>query len=88
MEPEQQFIRHRVETRPFLRHRPGILIDCARACFGPVKADRILCGLVIIIWGPVCPSEIIDPRRGAIMVSGSHEMGETKRRHIVHDRLA
>ena len=64
-----------------------VLGDGVASGRGSIEADPRVVGAVVVNRCPVGASGV-DPRTGAMVVPLGHQMMQTERRHVVHDRFA
>src|SRR6185369_817552 len=87
MKPEQKLLRTLLKIRELLSHRQMILAHCAATSLRPIESNPERIRLVIVNRVPIVTLFLVPPGRWAIMMSTPKEMMQSKRRHVIHDRL-
>src|SRR6185436_15730692 len=87
MKPKQKLLGTTLQIRKLLPHPLLILTHCVAAAAGPIKSDPKCTSFVIVDRVPIVAFFLVPPRRWSVMMSSPHQMMESKRRHVIHDRL-
>ena len=88
MEPEQQCFRRALQTAKFRGDLGCVLRHRVAAARGPIKANALRVGAVVVDRGPIGVGAACHPRSRTVVMTLGHLVMQAQRRHVVHHRLA
>src|SRR6188474_3410509 len=87
VKPEQKLFGTSLNISELLLDGQMILAHRVATCLRPIKPDAKRIRLVIVDWVPIVALFRIPPRRRPVVMSSPKEMMQTKRCHVVHNRI-
>src|SRR5438105_3482743 len=87
MKPEQKLFGASGEVREAVAHFTVILAHGVAACFRAVKSEAAIIGAMVVNRILVLALLAVPPRSRAVMMPAPHNVMQTERRHIIHERL-
>ena len=88
VEPQEIGVAHAFQVGKASPHVRRILRNGIASGRSSIESDAARIGVAVIAGISTRLGEIANPGTGAVVMIGRHLMGETKRSHIVHCRLA